>query len=110
MTHTYCMILTTTGSQDEAERLAAILVSAGFAACVQITQITSTYTWQGSLHKDPEWLLLIKTRADLYPQVEETLLEHHSYEVPEIVSIPVTQGSAPYLAWIDENTGGIQRP
>jgi periplasmic divalent cation tolerance protein len=102
----YCMILTTAGSQDEAERLAAMLVSAQLAACVQITAINSTYTWRGSLHQDPEWLLLIKTRADLFDAVHETLCTHHSYETPEIIQVLIVQGSAPYLAWIDENTRG----
>ena len=104
MTHRYCVIVTTTDSQGEAESLADMLVSDGFAACVQITPITSIYTWQGSLHKDPEWLMSIKTKASLYPQVEEALLAHHSYETPEIIQLPIVQGSASYLAWIDANT------
>jgi periplasmic divalent cation tolerance protein len=102
----YCMVLTTTSSQDEAERLAEILVREQLAACVQITTINSTYTWQGTLHQDPEWLLLIKTRADLFDAVQETLCTHHSYETPEIIQVPIIQGSAPYLSWIDENTRG----
>lgn len=104
MAKTYCMILTTASSQDQADFLADILVSNGLAACVQTSAITSTYRWQGSLHTEPEWLLRIKTTTDLYSQVEEALLEHHSYETPEIICIPVEQGSAPYLAWIDDNT------
>lgn len=100
----YCMIMTTAGSQDEAEGLAAMLVQEQLAACVQITSITSTYTWQGGLNKDAEWLLLIKTRADLYGQVEDALLKHHSYDTPEIIQVPITQGSRDYLVWIDENT------
>ena len=102
----YCMILTTAGSQDEAESLAAMLVREQLAACVQITAITSTYTWQGVLHREPEWLMLIKTRADLYGQVEDALHAHHSYDTPEIVQVPITQGLASYFMWIDENTKG----
>lgn len=108
MVNKYCMILTTASSQDQADFLAKILVRNGLAACVQISAITSTYRWQGSLHTEPEWLLRIKTTTDLYSQVEETLLEHHSYETPEIICIPVEQGSAPYLAWINDNTWGSQ--
>jgi len=100
------MILTTVGSLDEAERLAAMLVREQLAACVQITTITSTYTWQDVLHRDPEWLLLIKTKADLYGQVEDALHVHHSYDTPEILQVPIVEGSAPYLAWIAENTKG----
>jgi periplasmic divalent cation tolerance protein len=108
MAKTYCMILTTASSQEEANLLAGILVNNGLAACVQISAITSTYRWQGALHTEPEWLLRIKTRAELYSQVEKTLLENHTYEIPEIVCMPIAQGAAPYLAWIDDNTRGAQ--
>jgi periplasmic divalent cation tolerance protein len=106
MDTSYSMIITTIGSQDEAERLAAMLVSQKLAACVQITTIHSTYLWQDTLHQDPEWLLLIKTRADLYHRVEEALLASHTYDNPEIIQVPILRGSAAYLAWIDENTLG----
>lgn len=106
MDHSFCMIFTTTGSQDEAQRLALMLVREQLAACVQTMSISSTYTWQGDLFTEPEWLLLIKTKTDLYPQVENALYEHHSYETPEITSVPITAGSAAYLAWVDENTRG----
>lgn len=106
MSQPYSVILTTVGSQAEGDRLAALLVKERLAACVQGTAISSTYAWQGSLHKDSEWLLLIKTRADLYPQVEEVLLGHHTYETPEIIQVPITRGSQAYLAWLDENTIG----
>ena len=105
----YSMIITTIGSQDEAERLAAMLVSQKLAACVQITTIHSIYMWQDTLHQDPEWLLLIKTRADLYPKIEDALRAHHSYDTPEIIQVPILRGSASYLAWIDENTLGDHR-
>lgn len=107
MPHSYCLITTTAGSQDEAEHLASLLVCEKLAACVQITKISSVYTWEGTLHKEEEWLLLIKTRAELYEQIEDILHEHHSYETPEIICVPIAQGSAPYLAWIDENTKGL---
>lgn len=109
MDTSFCMILTTVGSQEEAERLAAMLVSQKLAACVQIIAIHSTYIWQDTLHRDPEWLLLIKTRADLYDRIEDALRAHHSYETPEIIQMPILRGSAAYLAWIDENTEGDHR-
>jgi periplasmic divalent cation tolerance protein len=102
----YCMILTTVGSPEEAENLASMLVGEQMAACVQSTAIQSTYTWEGELHQDPEWLLLIKTRADLYPRVEDALRAHHTYDTPEIIQVPILRGSAAYLAWIDAHTGG----
>ena len=106
MDTSYCMILSTAGSQEEAGQLASTLVSQKLAACVQIITTNSTYIWQGELQHEPEWLLLIKTRADLYHRIEDALLAHHSYDTPEIIQVPILRGSAAYLAWIDENTQG----
>ncbi len=103
MTGEYCMILTTCGSQEEAERIAEVLVSRRVAACVQVSNIHSTYRWEGKVHKDAEYLLLIKTQARLYEKVEAAILENHSYEVPEIIQLPITQGSKNYLEWLEEN-------
>ncbi len=104
MNPTYCMILTTTSSKAEADQLAALLVGEKLAACVQAMQISSTYTWQDDLVSEREWLLLIKTRAALYQRVEDTVREHHSYETPEIICVPVIAGFAPYLSWINAVT------
>ncbi len=98
------MVLTTAGTEEEAHRLAEGLVAGKLAACVQVLPVTSTYIWQGQLHRDPEWLLLIKTTAARYSDVEAFLREHHSYQVPEIVQVPIRQGLAEYLAWVEENT------
>ncbi len=102
----YCVILTTAGSQDEADRLASGLVENKLAACVQITNVTSYYTWEGSIQHEPELLLLIKTSAHLYAAVEAFLHRSHSYAVPEIVQIPIQRGLAAYLNWIDESMTG----
>ncbi len=99
----YCVILTTTGSQEEADRLAELLVSRRLAACVQITSISSVYRWQGAVTREPEFLLLIKTVDRLYKNVETAILKNHSYEVPEIIQLPVTQGSDRYLEWLDQS-------
>jgi len=104
MMNSYCVILTTAGRRDEADRLAELLVSRRLAACVQVTSIASTYMWKGKLNKDSEYLLLVKTTADRYHEVEAAIVENHSYEIPEIIQIPVTQGLDRYLGWIDENT------
>ena len=104
MTDSFCVILTTAGSRDEADRLAEILVSRRLAACVQIASIASTYMWKGKVNKDSEFLLLVKTAADLYHEVEAAIVENHSYEIPEVIQIPVTQGLDRYLGWIDGNT------
>jgi periplasmic divalent cation tolerance protein len=62
--------------------------------------------WDGKVNNDTEYLLLIKTRAALYESAAELIKQNHSYEVPEIISLPVTAGSAPYLGWIDAVTAG----
>jgi periplasmic divalent cation tolerance protein len=104
MSASHCVILTTTGNRDEADRLAELLVSRKLAACVQIVSIASVYIWKGELQKEPEHLLLIKTTSDRYADVEAAIAANHSYEVPEIIQLPVMQGLGRYLAWIDGNT------
>lgn len=101
----FCVVLTTAGSRQEANRLADLLVEQRLAACVQIVGIESTYRWQGQVTKEPEFLLLVKTRRALYPQVEAAIVANHSYEIPEIVQIPIQRGLGGYLGWIEENTG-----
>ena len=105
MTQGHTIIFTTTGTKEEADSLAAALVQNRLAACVQIMAIDSHYVWEGKAENSAEFLLLVKTRAALYPDVEQFLTENHSYDVPEILQVPVTSGSAAYLAWIDANTG-----
>ena len=100
----YCIILTTCPSEQEAKTLASELMEKKLAACVQLSPITSYYTWKGALHTDPEVRLVIKTRECLYESVEHFIKHHHSYEVPQIVQVPITDGSDEYLDWIDEHT------
>jgi len=102
----YCVILTTCGSQEEADSIAAGLVEARLAACVQQTPIRSTYRWEGKIVKDEELLLFIKTRADLYPQIEAWIRSRHSYDVPEIIRLPVDAGLDDYLTWVKKETNG----
>jgi len=104
MPDSYCVILTTTPTANEADRLAEMLVSRRLAACVQISNITSCYMWQGKVAREAECLLFIKTASHLYQEVEATILENHSYEIPEVIQLPVTQGSERYLGWVGENT------
>lgn len=104
MSDPYCVILTTTDNPDEANRLAELLVSRRLAACVQITNIQSCYTWQGQIQHEAEYLLLVKTASRLYAEVEAAILENHSYAIPEIVQLPISQGFDRYLSWIHENT------
>ncbi|MEA5598528.1 divalent-cation tolerance protein CutA [Rivularia sp. UHCC 0363] len=101
MDNTECgIVLVTTGSQQEAEKIANALVEAKLAACVSFTSINSIYTWQGKVSKDQEWQLFIKTDLTRFPTVEAKILELHSYEVPEIIVLPIIKGHQPYLQWI----------
>jgi periplasmic divalent cation tolerance protein len=100
----YCVILTTCGSQEEADSIAAGLVEARLAACVQQTPIRSTYRWEGEIVKDEELLLFIKTRADLYHQFEAWIRSRHCYDVPEIIRLPVDASLDDYLTWFKTET------
>jgi len=104
MANDYCLILTTCGNRDEAEKIAELLVTRKLAACVQITPVSSRYVWKGALKKDDEHLLLIKTAEWRYSAVEQAIRENHSYEVPEIVQLPIERGLDRYLSWVEEST------
>lgn len=101
------LVLTNLPDQDTATRLANVLVETRAAACVNIlAACASVYRWQGGIENAKEVPLLIKTRASLYPQVEQTIRAHHPYELPEIVSVPVSAGWPAYLQWVADETAG----
>ncbi len=100
-----CVVITTTPGRAEARSLARALLKNRMAACVQLMPIASFYTWDGEINDDDEILLLIKTQAELYPALEAFIKEVHSYQVPEIIQLPVVDGSETYLRWIGEVTG-----
>jgi periplasmic divalent cation tolerance protein len=96
-------VLTTASSREEAERIARTIVEDRLAACVQVIgPISSTYRWQGAIETAQEWLCVAKTRRELYDQIEKAIRRLHSYQVPEILAVPVVAGSADYLAWLDQ--------
>lgn len=97
----FMQVQTTTARREEAEAIALELVQKRLAACVQILgPITSTYRWQDEIETAEEWLLLIKTTCDAYDTVAEAIQLMHSYELPEIIALPVLCGSAGYLGWV----------
>ena len=100
------IVLTTVATPDDARRLADGLLDQRLAACVQTLAIQSAYRWKGAIQREPEQLLLIKTRAALYPAVEAYLRAHHPYELPEIVRLPIAAGSPDYLRWLAAETDG----
>lgn len=95
------VVLMTAGSREEAARLAEMLVGARLAACVQIMpEMESIYHWQGSVHRDPEVLLLAKTTQANFNDLEREVRALHSYETPEIIALPIAAISTPYLEWL----------
>ena len=94
-----------TCSEKEAKTIAQTVVSNKLAACVNIlSQVTSIYTWKGKVEEDQECLLIIKTRKDLFTQLMEKIKSVHSYDVPEIIYLPILDGNPAYLNWIEEST------
>jgi len=104
MTSEYCIAMTTLEDEDSASRLARRLVEAKLAACVQLVQIRSTFSWEGDVEDAREVLLLVKTRTSVYDQLQRFVCENHPYDVPEILQLPVTAGYGPYLSWVNDNT------
>lgn len=100
----YIQVITTTETKADAQTIADTVVGRRLAGCVQIVgPIASTYRWQGKIEKAEEWLCIIKSRKDLYPELEKAILETHPYKVPEILAMPVTEGSGRYLEWLSGN-------
>lgn len=95
------MVFMTAASVDEANRLADMLVDRRLAACVQIMQeMNSVFRWQGKVETQREVLLIVKTLHSKFPEIEREVVKLHSYETPEIVAIPLSAGSGPYLEWL----------
>ena len=96
------VVLSTCGSEEEAVRIAKRLVEGRVAACVNlIPRIRSIYRWEGKLEDATEWMLLIKTSRERYDALTTVLEAAHSYELPEVLALPIIAGSANYLAWLD---------
>jgi periplasmic divalent cation tolerance protein len=97
------VVLMTAANREEASRIAEMLVAARLAACVQILpEIQSVYRWQGEVARESEVMLLAKTTLDRFDEIDLAVRESHSYETPEIIALPVTAISEPYLAWLQE--------
>jgi len=101
----YCIIYTLTNSLDEAKKIARLLVREKLAACCNIVQnIISVYEWKNETCEDMEFLVLIKTKKNLFEEVKNSILENHSYELPAILMLPIEKGLEDYLGWIEKNT------
>jgi periplasmic divalent cation tolerance protein len=101
------LVLSNCGSEEEARRVARALVEARVAACVNIIAgVHSVYHWEGAIQEASEWMLIIKSTRALFDSLAAELRRIHSYQVPEVLAIPVVDGDQDYLAWIDREISG----
>lgn len=106
MTIDYIAVFITAANENDAVKLAKALVEGRLAGCVNIIRnIRSIYIWQGKTEDEQEVLMIAKTQRKLFPALSEKIKELHSYTVPEIIAIPLGDGSADYLKWLAEATG-----
>jgi periplasmic divalent cation tolerance protein len=99
------VVMVTCANDEEADAIADRVVAERLAACAGVAgHVRSLFHWQGALSRATETLLLLKTRAELFDRLSRRVRELHSYEVPEIIALPVVAGDADYLAWVREST------
>jgi len=105
------VVLVTCGSLAEGRRIVRAVVSARLAACVNLmsSPVASMYTWKGQLEKAREYLLVMKTTAKRLAELEREVKRLHSYDVPEFISIPITEGSKEYLSWLDASVSRARK-
>jgi len=104
------VVLINCSTQEQATAIAQALVEERLAACANIvTPIRSIYRWNDEVHTEAEHMMVIKTRANLFAKLEARVKALHSYEVPEIIALPIIAGAKPYLDWIDASTAMSQR-
>ena len=95
----------TAGSAEEGNKVGKGLVEAKLAACVNLVEgVQSTYLWQGAINTDKEVLLVVKSRLSLLSKIEAKVKELHSYDVPELIAMPIVGGSEVYIKWVLDST------
>jgi|SRR5665647_6427 len=101
MDSTYIIVLVTTANKSEAEKISEALLKEKIIACANIiSPVTSFFNWQGKVDECEECLMVMKSRRDLFAELEDRVKRLHSYEVPEVLAFPIVDGSEPYLAWL----------
>ena len=99
------VVFVTCGSEEEALKIAHALVEERLAACVNIVSpVRSIYRWERKIWDEKEWILIIKTQRQRFEELERKVKSLHSYSVPEIIGLPIVEGSSPYLKWLVEMT------
>ena len=105
MTSEPIVVFVTCGSEEEGLKIANALVEGRLAACANlISPVRSIYRWEGKIWNEKEWLLILKTQKERFGELEKKVRSLHSYSLPEIISLPISDGSSSYLKWIKENT------
>jgi periplasmic divalent cation tolerance protein len=100
------VVLSTCETGEQAEKLARHLVDNRLAACVNILPgARSIYRWKGATEDAAEWLLIVKSRRDMFDSIRAAIAKLHTYEVPEVIAMPVVDGSESYLGWLDRELG-----
>jgi periplasmic divalent cation tolerance protein len=96
----YCVVLTTTDSEQNAQAIIDVVLARKLAACVQVLPMNSHYVWEGAIKNGKELLLILKAKASDYGELEAAIKSVHAYDIPEVVSLAVENGSKSYLDWI----------
>ncbi|MBE0478046.1 divalent-cation tolerance protein CutA [Candidatus Aerophobetes bacterium] len=115
MTEEYIQVITTCEKKEDAEQIAKNLIEKRLAGCIQILgPILSTYWWKGSVERAEEWLCFIKSKKSCFADIEKTIKKIHPYEIPEIIALPIVQGSKDYLTWLggeleEKKRGGVNK-
>ncbi len=99
----YGVVMVTAVSLEEARAIARSLLEQKLAACINLFPVNSMYLWEGKLEQEDEYQLLIKTDLAKFAELAKHITTLHSYEVPEIIALPIVAGSQPYLDWLGEN-------
>jgi len=99
------IVLVACGSEEEAIKIAQSLIEERLAACVNlVSPVRSIYRWEGKICDEKEWILIIKTQKQRFEELEKKVKSLHSYSVPEIIGLPIIEGSSSYLDWLEEMT------
>lgn len=100
----FIMITTTFDNKEEANEISELLLKERLVSCCQLSNIISSYHWKGKIEHTEEYLLQMKSKKDLYKEIEKVILENHSYETPQIIAYDIVDGYKGYLEWIEEET------
>ena len=100
----YIMITTTFDNKEEADKISELLLKERLVSCCQLSNISSSYHWNGKIERAEEYLLQMKSKKELFEEIEKVILENHSYETPQLVAYDIVDGYKGYLDWIGNET------